>query len=79
MRTHPDDKLLEQHWYKSAAGLLQLVRIKLTDDPLRSIKVGNLQFQNNHLVFRPGQGFSQVHWYLDHFTFGIQYFTVKIG
>ena len=26
MRTHPVDKLLEQHWYKSAAGLLQLVR-----------------------------------------------------
>jgi hypothetical protein len=26
VRTHPDDKLLEQHCYKSAAGLLQLVR-----------------------------------------------------
>ena len=26
MRTHPVDKLLEQHCYKSAAGLLQLVR-----------------------------------------------------
>jgi hypothetical protein len=26
MRTHPLDKLLEQHCYKSAAGLLQLVR-----------------------------------------------------
>ena len=26
MRTHPVDKLLEQHWYKSDAGLLQLVR-----------------------------------------------------
>ena len=25
MRTHPVDKLLEQHWNKSAAGLLQLV------------------------------------------------------
>ena len=25
MRTHPVDKLLEQHCYKSAAGLLQLV------------------------------------------------------
>ena len=24
MRTQPDDKLLEQHYYKSAAGLLQL-------------------------------------------------------
>jgi hypothetical protein len=27
VRTHPVDKLLEQHCYKSAAGLLQLVRI----------------------------------------------------
>ena len=27
MRTHPVDKLLEQHCYKSAAGLLQLVRL----------------------------------------------------
>ena len=26
MQTHPVDKLLEQHCYKSAAGLLQLVR-----------------------------------------------------
>ena len=26
MRTHPVDKLLEQHCYKSAAGLLQLAR-----------------------------------------------------
>ena len=26
MRTHPVDKLLEQHCYKSAAGLLQLMR-----------------------------------------------------
>ena len=26
MRTHPVDKLLEQHCYESAAGLLQLVR-----------------------------------------------------
>ena len=26
MRTHPVAKLLEQHCYKSAAGLLQLVR-----------------------------------------------------
>ena len=26
MRTHPVHKLLEQHCYKSAAGLLQLVR-----------------------------------------------------
>ena len=26
MRTHPVDKLLEQHCYKSAEGLLQLVR-----------------------------------------------------
>jgi hypothetical protein len=26
VRTHPVDKLLEQHCYKSAAGLLQLVR-----------------------------------------------------
>jgi hypothetical protein len=26
VRTHPDDMLLEQHCYKSAAGLLQLVR-----------------------------------------------------
>ena len=26
MRTHPVDKLLEQHRNKSAAGLLQLVR-----------------------------------------------------
>ena len=26
MRTHPVDKLLEQHCYKSAAGLLQFVR-----------------------------------------------------
>ena len=26
MRTHPDDKLLEQHCYKSVVGLLQLVR-----------------------------------------------------
>ena len=26
MRTHPVDKLLEQHCYKSAASLLQLVR-----------------------------------------------------
>jgi hypothetical protein len=25
VRTHPIDKLLEQHCYKSAAGLLQLV------------------------------------------------------
>ena len=24
MRTHPDDKLLEQHCYKSAAGLFNL-------------------------------------------------------
>jgi hypothetical protein len=29
MRTHPVDKLLEQHCYKSAAGLLQLVRFYL--------------------------------------------------
>jgi AraC-like DNA-binding protein len=29
VRTHPDDKLLEQHCYKSAAGLLQLVRFYL--------------------------------------------------
>jgi hypothetical protein len=27
VRTHPVDKLLEQHCYKSAAGLLQLVRL----------------------------------------------------
>jgi hypothetical protein len=26
VRTHPVDKLLEKHCYKSAAGLLQLVR-----------------------------------------------------
>ena len=26
VRTHPVDKLLEQHCYKSATGLLQLVR-----------------------------------------------------
>jgi hypothetical protein len=26
VRTHPVNKLLEQHCYKSAAGLLQLVR-----------------------------------------------------
>jgi hypothetical protein len=26
VRTHPVEVLLEQHWYKSAAGLLQLVR-----------------------------------------------------
>jgi hypothetical protein len=32
VRTHiliPDDKLLERHCYKSAAGLLQLVRVFL--------------------------------------------------
>jgi hypothetical protein len=26
VRTHPDDKLLEQHCYESAASLLQRVR-----------------------------------------------------
>jgi hypothetical protein len=29
VRTHPVDKLLEQHCYKSAAGLLQLVHFYL--------------------------------------------------
>jgi hypothetical protein len=29
VRTHPVDKLLEQHCYKSAAGLLQLVGFNL--------------------------------------------------
>ena len=29
VRTHPVDKLLEQHCYKSAAGLLQLVRLRV--------------------------------------------------
>jgi hypothetical protein len=28
VRTHPDDKLWEQHCYKSATGLLQLVRLE---------------------------------------------------
>jgi hypothetical protein len=31
VRTHPVDKLLEQHCYKSAAGLLQLVRFTCVD------------------------------------------------
>jgi hypothetical protein len=30
VRTHPVDKLLEQHCYKSAAGWLQLVRFYVT-------------------------------------------------
>ena len=28
VRTHPDDKLLEQHCYTSSAGLLQLMKIR---------------------------------------------------
>ena len=36
MRTHPVDKLLEQHCYKSAAGLLQLVRFYMCIPRLRS-------------------------------------------
>ena len=46
MRTHPVDKLLEQHCYKSAAGLLQLVRFyvcTLFDD--------NLHFFRNETQF----------------------------
>jgi hypothetical protein len=26
LQTHPDNKLLKKHWYKSVAGLLQVVR-----------------------------------------------------
>jgi hypothetical protein len=36
VRTHPVDKLLEQHCYESAAGLLQLVRFYLCTQILDS-------------------------------------------
>jgi hypothetical protein len=36
VRTHPVDKLLEQHCYKSAAGLLQLVRFYVATSLLRT-------------------------------------------
>jgi hypothetical protein len=36
VRTHPVDKLLEQHCYKSAAGLLQLVRFRVSTTRLLS-------------------------------------------
>jgi hypothetical protein len=45
VRTHPADKLLEQHWYKSSAGLLQLVRIKLTDDHYDPLKLEIYSFK----------------------------------
>ena len=37
MRTHPVDKLLEQHCYKSAAGLLQLVRFTCVEDDTKNL------------------------------------------
>ena len=39
MRTHPVEKLLEQHCYKSAVGLLQLVRFYVCGAPLHGMSV----------------------------------------
>jgi hypothetical protein len=37
VRTHPVDKLLGQHCYKSAAGLLQLVRFTCVEDDTKNL------------------------------------------
>ena len=39
VRTHPVDKLLEQHCYKSAAGLLQLVRFYVCTTRVKTHKL----------------------------------------
>ena len=44
MRTHPVVKLLEQYCYKSAAGLLQLVRFYMCNLKI----IGNAEFINHH-------------------------------
>ena len=44
MRTHPVDKLLEQHCYKSAAGLLQLVRLYVCNMQTKQI-IRQLRFK----------------------------------
>ena len=43
MRTHAVDKLLEQHCYKSAAGLSQLVRFCVCKS--KTLAVSNIVFQ----------------------------------
>jgi hypothetical protein len=42
VRTHPVDKLLEQHCYKSAAGLLQLVRFYVCNRQTTHVKISHL-------------------------------------
>ena len=47
VRTHPGDKLLEQHCYKSAAGLLQLVRFYVCS----SKTFTSVHINNNAVIF----------------------------
>jgi hypothetical protein len=50
VRTHPVDKLLEQYCYKSAAGLLQLVRFYVCSSVLivKYSSVGDILQINMH-------------------------------
>ena len=54
MRTHSVDKLLEQHCYKSAAGLLQLVRfyVRIHKTTYPEILTGAMEELSSNLLNR---------------------------
>ena len=52
MRTHPVDTLLEQHCYKSAVGLLQLVRFYVCADVTTAIAIVTLAYTCKNLTSR---------------------------
>ena len=62
MRTHPVDKLLEQHCYKSAAGLLQLVRFYVCSPDDQSFGgLGRLLSLELMLTLRPRLHYTGLH------------------
>jgi hypothetical protein len=52
VRTHPVDTLLEQHCYKSAVGLLQLVRFYVCADVTTAIAIVTLAYTCKNLTSR---------------------------
>jgi hypothetical protein len=52
VRIHPVDKLLEQHCYKSAAALLQLVRFYVCTDVTTAIAIVTLAYTCKNLTSR---------------------------
>jgi hypothetical protein len=51
VRTHPVDKLLEQHCYKSAAGLLQIVRCYRSANKLLQIRSQEVDKLSSYCLF----------------------------